>query len=85
MADDREARIRARAHEIWEREGRPAGEEKVHWEQAAREIDREEAESGSATTAGAADGSSESTATVGSRPGSKPTKAPGPSKRGRGK
>lgn len=49
MARDRDARIRARAHEIWEKEGRPDGEEKRHWEQASREIDQQEAKSGSAT------------------------------------
>jgi Protein of unknown function (DUF2934) len=46
MARDREARIRARAHEIWEKEGRPAGEEQRHWDQASREIDASEAEKG---------------------------------------
>jgi len=46
MALDREARIRARAHEIWEQEGRPAGEAKRHWDQATREIDAAEAEAG---------------------------------------
>jgi hypothetical protein len=34
-----EERIRLRAHEIWEREGRPDGQEAQHWEQARREID----------------------------------------------
>lgn len=31
-------RIRARAYEIWEREGRPDGREHEHWDQARREI-----------------------------------------------
>lgn len=31
-------RIRARAYEIWEREGRPEGREHRHWDQARREI-----------------------------------------------
>jgi hypothetical protein len=31
-------RIRQRAYEIWEREGRPEGREQAHWEQAEREI-----------------------------------------------
>jgi hypothetical protein len=84
MAGDREARIRARAHEIWERDGRPAGAEKRHWEQASHEIDVEETESSPGTTAGAENGSPKG-ATVGSRPGSKPAKASGPPKRGRGK
>jgi hypothetical protein len=31
-------RIRQRAYEIWEREGRPEGREQEHWERAEREI-----------------------------------------------
>ncbi|OCP06323.1 hypothetical protein BC374_20245 [Ensifer sp. LC13] len=37
--DDKEERIRRRAHAIWESEGRPFGEEERHWEQARREIE----------------------------------------------
>jgi hypothetical protein len=33
-----EGLIRARAHEIWEQNGRPSGLEKQHWEQAEREF-----------------------------------------------
>lgn len=36
--DDREHRIRQRAHEIWETSGRPHGREREHWEQATREV-----------------------------------------------
>ena len=43
MTESREDRIRARAHEIWEQAGMPLGEDMRHWEQAAREIDREDA------------------------------------------
>jgi Protein of unknown function (DUF2934) len=50
MARDREAQIRARAHEIWEKEGRPVGEEHRHWDQASREIDAGEAEKGGKKT-----------------------------------
>jgi hypothetical protein len=39
MQDDREARIRERAHAIWEEEGRPTGREQAHWDRAAAEID----------------------------------------------
>lgn len=39
---DRETRIRERAHQLWEREGRPSGRELDHWEQASREIDAED-------------------------------------------
>lgn len=42
MTRAREERIRERAHELWEREGNPAGREQVHWEQAAREIEAED-------------------------------------------
>jgi hypothetical protein len=31
-----EARIRARAHQIWEEEGRPEGQERAHWERARK-------------------------------------------------
>lgn len=37
-----EERIRRRAHEIWEREGRPEGRHEDHWAQACREIAAEE-------------------------------------------
>jgi hypothetical protein len=39
MSDDREHRIRQRAHEIWEREGRPSGRDREHWERAKRDVD----------------------------------------------
>lgn len=39
MASDREARIRTRAYELWERDGRPHGRDKEHWARAAREIE----------------------------------------------
>lgn len=41
---DREERIRRRAHEIWEREGRPHGREQEHWDQAVQEIEAEGSE-----------------------------------------
>lgn len=41
MLTSREEEIRARAYAIWEREGRPTGREKQHWEQARREIEAE--------------------------------------------
>lgn len=37
-----EQRIRRRAHDIWEREGRPEGRQEDHWAQACREIATEE-------------------------------------------
>ena len=38
-----EERVQKRAHEIWEREGRPSGQETCHWEQAKGEIETEDA------------------------------------------
>ena len=38
---DNEQRIRERAHAIWERTGRPDGQEAEHWSQAEREIQEE--------------------------------------------
>jgi hypothetical protein len=38
MADDRQNRIRQRAHEIWEQEGRPEGAHERHWRQAENEM-----------------------------------------------
>ncbi|MEW6630025.1 MAG: DUF2934 domain-containing protein [Pseudomonadota bacterium] len=48
---DREERIKQRAHEIWEREGRPDGRQQEHWDQAVQEIETEgsEAERGPVT------------------------------------
>lgn len=37
MREDREARIRQRAHAIWEAEGRPQGREFDHWIRAEAE------------------------------------------------
>ena len=42
--DDRNEKIRKRAHEIWEEEGRPEGREYSHWLRARTEIDAEDAE-----------------------------------------
>ena len=39
MSDDREHRIRQRAHEIWEHEGRPSGRDQEHWERATKDVD----------------------------------------------
>ena len=48
MQANQEQRIRQRAHQIWEREGRPDGADKRHWEQAMREIEEEEEIAGTA-------------------------------------
>ncbi|PAQ09225.1 DUF2934 domain-containing protein [Mesorhizobium temperatum] len=41
MTDDRQERIRRRAHAIWEQAGRPDGAHQQHWDQATAEIDGE--------------------------------------------
>jgi hypothetical protein len=46
-----EDRVRRRAHEIWEREGRPEGRQEEHWRQAMEETS---AETGDATPGGTA-------------------------------
>ena len=38
-AEDREDRIRRRAYDLWEQEGRPEGAHERHWHQAARDVD----------------------------------------------
>ncbi|RUW17185.1 DUF2934 domain-containing protein, partial [Mesorhizobium sp. M4B.F.Ca.ET.013.02.1.1] len=38
MTDDRQERIRQRAHAIWEKAGRPEGADIQHWDQATAEI-----------------------------------------------
>ena len=37
----RESLIEQRAHEIWDREGRPTGREQEHWDKALQEIEVE--------------------------------------------
>ena len=54
MAEDRDVRIRKRAHSIWERDGRPEGMAEVHWIQACREIEAEERATDAAPTSPAA-------------------------------
>ncbi|WP_348633294.1 DUF2934 domain-containing protein, partial [Mesorhizobium sp. M4B.F.Ca.ET.013.02.1.1] len=38
VTDDRQERIRQRAHAIWEKAGRPEGADIQHWDQATAEI-----------------------------------------------
>lgn len=42
MDTDREDRVRRRAYEIWEREGKPNGHDREHWERAGREMGDED-------------------------------------------
>jgi hypothetical protein len=44
MAENRDERVRKRAYEIWEKEGRPHGRHDEHWRRAAEEdLAREDA------------------------------------------
>lgn len=38
MSESVYERVKKRAYEIWEEEGRPWGRDAIHWEQAHREI-----------------------------------------------
>ena len=38
MDEDKEQRIRARAHALWLDEGRPEGRAQAHWDQAEQEM-----------------------------------------------
>lgn len=54
MDQDREERVRTRAYEIWEREGRQDGGHEAHWQQAEQELREEEAGEGQPAEAAAA-------------------------------
>lgn len=43
MGRDDDERIRARAYELWEAEGKPDGRQGDHWDRARRELQAEEA------------------------------------------
>jgi hypothetical protein len=43
MDQDRDKRIKARAYELWEENGRQDGGHEAHWHQAEREVGDEEA------------------------------------------
>lgn len=81
MPKTREERVRERAYEIWEREGRMHGCDPEHWRRAEAEIDAEErrttstesasaqiAADAGATTAGPTDSEETDAAPVRSRP-----------------
>jgi len=42
MLDAREERIKAKAHELWEADGKPEGRDRDHWEQAVKLVDEDE-------------------------------------------
>lgn len=62
MNTDREQRIRDRAYQIWEDQGRPEGGHEQHWLQAEREIDQEGHGNRTFSTAGEAAETSAETA-----------------------
>lgn len=39
---DRDARIRQKAHQIWEQEGRPEGRDQAHWDMASELVAQQE-------------------------------------------
>jgi hypothetical protein len=41
VMDHKVERVKTKAHEIWEREGRPAGRHDEHWRQAEAELEAE--------------------------------------------
>jgi hypothetical protein len=49
---DRDERIRQRAYRLWEEAGRPEGAAQDHWDRAAQDLDREDAEIQRAGAAG---------------------------------
>lgn len=53
MASDLEKRVRERAYEIWESEGRPEGRQHEHWQQARAEFSEAKAEAAAGTVGGA--------------------------------
>lgn len=57
MDSDKEARIRQRAYEIWQREGQPQGRDAEHWQQAEAEIMAESGASADSAADRAAAGS----------------------------
>ena len=79
MDQDRHDRIRARAYELWDREGRPEGRARVHWERAQREVNQGPTEQSGGARKGAGSAAhakpKSSTAGSGAKPPSRPRKA----------
>ena len=82
MTDDRHERIRQRAHEIWEKAGRPEGAHMQHWDQATAEIDAEKKPKAKATKKVAAAKADKPKAAKAEKPAKteKPAKAKDPAK-----
>ena len=83
MTDDRQERIRQRAHAIWEKAGRPQGAHQQHWDQATAEIDGEDAKpkpkAAKSATARTKAGPKPAAAAKASKPKAAPRKASAPS------
>jgi hypothetical protein len=56
MSDDRQQRVKQRAYEIWESEGRPSGRHDDHWNRADRELGEQDQGRSSGAIGGAAKG-----------------------------
>ncbi|HEX2256662.1 MAG TPA: DUF2934 domain-containing protein [Afifellaceae bacterium] len=69
---DRDERIKQRAYEIWESEGRPEGRHLDHWRRAASEIDNAGQGAGAAPSAQPPSGISSSLQPSGTAPGGGP-------------
>jgi hypothetical protein len=50
MTDDRQEKIRTRAHAIWQSEGEPHGRHDAHWAQAESEVDEDAGDDAEAVT-----------------------------------
>ncbi|ODT13525.1 MAG: hypothetical protein ABS35_37665 [Kaistia sp. SCN 65-12] len=49
MLDDKQEKVRKRAYEIWDAEGRVEGHPEDHWRRAELEVEAEEARGGGGT------------------------------------
>ena len=63
MSDDRQQRVKQRAYEIWESEGRPSGRHDDHWSRADRELGDQDQGRSSGAIGGAAKGNAKRGAT----------------------
>ncbi|WP_292509394.1 DUF2934 domain-containing protein [Mesorhizobium sp.] len=68
VTDDRQERIRRRAHAIWEQAGRPEGAHQQHWDQATAEVDGEESRPKAKTTPPKGSAAGEATKPKAARP-----------------
>ena len=76
MDTDKQRRIRERAYEIWQREGRPHGRDAEHWQRAEAEIEAESQPQAEPETIGA--GSAPLRSRRAAKPGRSAESAPSP-------